>query len=317
MLVEVIASPIRQGFQITNEIGEPLTKMTLWRLNIKTSAQDGFDPRQFCLEKKLAGVGWPVEDESGRPPKDFDHYLKLGQAQYADNGDNGWWPAVNAIGNRMKAGDLCWTRDWNGVYYLGRIDGAWQYLHGNEADNFDVHCVRSCKWVRVGLLDAVPGAVERSFGPSRTVQAVNDETADAYSHYVYGQLSGDPTIATNGRPDIFALLSPLDHEDLAALYLQTRGYALVPSTIKSSTAAYEWVMFHQETGEKAVLQVKSGNAWIDLAPLAEIPSRVFVVAADGTANVTCISREQLLRFAQERRALLPERIRRYLDWASV
>jgi len=57
--------------------------MALWRLNIKTSAQDGFDQRQFCLEKKLAGVGWPVEDENGDPPKDFDHYLKLGQVQYA------------------------------------------------------------------------------------------------------------------------------------------------------------------------------------------------------------------------------------------
>jgi hypothetical protein len=150
----------------------------------------------------------------------------------------------------MNDEDLCWTRDWNGVYYLGKIAGPWQYLHGEDADNFDVHCVRSCKWVRVGLLDAVPGAVERSFGPSRTVQAVNDETAEAYSRNVYGQLSGDPTVATNGRPDIFALLSPLDHEDLAGLYLQTEGYVLVASTIKSSTAAYEWVMVHQKTGEK-------------------------------------------------------------------
>ncbi len=146
---------------------------------------------------------------------------------------------------------------------------------------------------------------------------------EAYSRYIYGQPSDDPTTGTKGRLDIFALLSPLDHEDLAALYLQKEGYLLVPSTIKSSTAAYEWVMFHRETGEKAVLQVKSGNAWIDLAPLADIPSRVFVVAADGTAagkipgNVTCISREQLLRFAKEWRVLMPERIRRYLDWASA
>jgi hypothetical protein len=120
-------------------------------------------------------------------------------------------------------------------------------------------------------LGGLPGAVERSFGPSRTVQAVNDETAEAYSRYIYGQLSGEPTFATNGRPDIFALLSPLDHEDLAALYLQTEGYVLVPSTVKSSTAAYEWVMFHQKTGERAVLQVKSGNAWILIGPLLDAP----------------------------------------------
>jgi hypothetical protein len=117
--------------------------------------------------------------------------------------------------------------------------------------------------------EAPAGVVRQSLTIS-----VNDETAEAYSRHIYGQLFGEPTFATNGRPDIFALLSPLDHEDLAALYLQTEGYVLVPSTVKSSTAAYEWVMFHQKTGERAVLQVKSGNAWIDVAPLAEIPSRV-------------------------------------------
>jgi hypothetical protein len=301
--------------------------MALWRLNINTSAQDTFDPRQFCLKQKSgvgwAGVGWPVEDENGHPPKDFDHYVKLGQAQYADKGDRGWWPAVNAIGNRMNKGDLCWTREKNGVYYLGKIDGTWEYLHGGDADNFDVHNVRRCRWFRVGLLDAVPGAVERAFGPPSAVQRVNDETAEAYSHYVYGQLSGDPTVATNGRPDIFALLRPLDHEDLAGLYLQTKGYALVPSTIKRATAAYEWVMFHEDTGEKAVLQVKSGNERVDLASLKDIQEQVFVVDADGIAgrnlaeNVTRITREELLQFAHERRNILPERIRRYLDWTSA
>lgn len=297
--------------------------MTLWRLNIKTAAQGGFDPRQFCFEKNVAGVGWPVVDDNGCSPTSLERYLELGKALYADNGDNGWWPAVNAIGNRMNAGDLCWTRDRNGVYFLGKIEGPWEYLHGDEADQVDVHCVRSCKWVRIGLLDAVPGAVERSFGPPRTLQAVNDETAEAYSLYIYSKLSDEPTVATNAHPDIFALLSPLDHEDLAALYLQTKGYMLVPSTIKSSTAAYEWVMFHQSTGEKAVLQVKSGNAWIDIAQLAKLPSRVFVVVADGVVadpvpvNVTCISREQLLRFARDRHTLLPERIRHYLDWAGA
>lgn len=171
------------------------------------------------------------------------------------------------------------------------------------------------------MLDAVPGAVERSFGPSRTIQAVNDDTAKTYSEHVYGQASGGPTAVSTDRPDIFALLSPLDHEDLAGLYLQAEGYLLVPSTIKSFTAAYEWVMFHRDSGERAVLQVKSGNAWIDLAPLADIPSRVFVVAADGVAagrspeNVTIISRAHLVEFATNAPLLMPDRIRRYLDWA--
>jgi hypothetical protein len=300
--------------------------MTLWRLNIKTDARDGFDPRQFCISKNLAGVGWGVEDGTGAPPRDFDSYLKLGQAQYADHDDRGWWPAVNAIGNRMQDGDLCWTRDWNGVYYLGQIGSPWQYLHGEDANNFDLHCVRPCSWLRVGLLDAVPGAVERSFGPRRAVQAVSDSTTEAYSHYVYSTLSGSsPTPGFIDYPDIFALLSPLDLEDIAGLYLQIRGYLLVPSTVKSSTAAYEWVMFDRDTCKRAVLQVKSGNSWIDLRALKDIPCQVFVVAATAEdiapseipENVTCIPTTELLEFAKTRRELMPDRIRGYLDWAHV
>jgi hypothetical protein len=62
--------------------------MTLWRLNIKTAAKKGFDPRKFCVEQNLAGVGWGVADENGHPPKGFDQYLELGKAEYA--GDNSW-----------------------------------------------------------------------------------------------------------------------------------------------------------------------------------------------------------------------------------
>lgn len=298
--------------------------MPLWRLNIKTSAREGYDPREYCIANNLAGIGWGVHSEDGNPPRNFEHYLELGQKTYYDDGDKGWWPAVNAIGNRISEGDLCWTRNRNGVYYLGRVMGPWTYLHGEEADNFDVHCVRKCRWFRVGLLDAVPGAVERSFAPARTIQAINDQTIEAYSHYVYTRLAGETATEVPFSNDIFTLLSPLEHEDLAALYLQTeRNYAIVPSTVKSSTAAYEWVMLNRATGEKAVLQVKSGAAQISVSDLGQIPSRVFVVAADGAingelpGNVTCITRGELLEFACRRREIMPDRVRRYMEWVSV
>jgi hypothetical protein len=102
-----------------------------------------------------------------------------------------------------------------------------------------------------------------------------------------------------------------------------RGFVIVPSTVKTSTAAYEWVMFDKQTNEKAVLQVKSGTAWIDVSDLAKIPCSVFVVAADGAiggdipGNVLPILRDELLNFALRRRDLMPERIRRYLEWANL
>lgn len=231
---------------------------------------------------------------------------------------------MHVLGYRMSEGDLCWTRDSGGTYYLGRVTGPWIYLHGKEADNFDIHSARSCDWQRAGLLDAVPGAVERSFGPARTIQAIKEEAAIAFSEYLYAQLRGEPPPSLPPSLDIFGLLSPLDHEDLAALYLQVeRDYVIVPSTVKPSTAAYEWLMFNRATGQEAVLQVKSGNARVNLSVLGTIDCRVYVVAADGVIsqeapkNVEWIRREKLLDFAKRNRKVLPHRIRRYMEWARV
>ena len=102
-----------------------------------------------------------------------------------------------------------------------------------------------------------------------------------------------------------------------------RDYVIVPSTVKSSTAAYEWLMFNRVTGQEAVLQVKSGNARVDLSVLGTIACAVYVVAADGVIsqeapkNVEWIRREKLLDFAKRNRNVLPIRIRRYMEWARV
>jgi ankyrin repeat protein len=291
-------------------------KMTLWRLNIKTASRPGFDARRFCLENNFLGIGWPAE-EAGNAPRDFEHYVELGNIEYSQNGDNGWWTAVNAIGNKMEVGDLCWTRDTAGVYYIGKVFGEWRYIHSDEADNYDIHNVRLCQWRRVGLVDAVPGAVERSFGPSRTLQPIKDATAATYSQYLYYGRAMHPDIAF----DPFSLFSPADHEDLAALYLQDRGYYLLPSTVKKTTAVYEWVMRHKQTGMRAVLQVKSGAEAINLEQFPEQDCKVFVVAADNAHygikpdNVILISRNDLLTFALQHRQVLSERITHILDWA--
>ena len=48
----------------------------------------------------------------------MDTYYNLGEEMYYQNGDNGWWPAINAIQYRMEINDLCWTRDRDGNYYI-------------------------------------------------------------------------------------------------------------------------------------------------------------------------------------------------------
>jgi len=94
----------------------------VWRINIKTGAQQGIDPRRFCLDRGWVGVGWAVD---GAETMDWEAYRPLAEVEYKN--DNGWWPAINAMRNRMSENHLCWTRDTAGIYYLGRITSAWQY----------------------------------------------------------------------------------------------------------------------------------------------------------------------------------------------
>jgi len=161
---------------------------TIWRLNIKTGAADNVDPRLFCIQRQILGVGWPVDVEVGT---DWEVYSRAAEEKYSKKGDKGWWPAVNAIKNRMRLNDLCWTRDWNGLYYLGRIKSDWRHEGSDQNRAADVLNVRDCDWKRVGQIDAVPGKVINSYIPSRTVQVVDDQSVEMYSVFLYNSLSSD------------------------------------------------------------------------------------------------------------------------------
>ena len=65
--------------------------MNVWRITIKTDAVEGVDPRRFCLERNILGVGWPVD---GPQSLDWDTYHALGTAKYYDDGDKGRWPGA-------------------------------------------------------------------------------------------------------------------------------------------------------------------------------------------------------------------------------
>ncbi len=83
----------------------------VWRLNIKTDASESVDPRKFSITRDVLGVGWPVDSAVEIT---WENYCKLGEDGYYNKGDKGWWPAVNALKNRMQVNDLCWTAevDW-------------------------------------------------------------------------------------------------------------------------------------------------------------------------------------------------------------
>lgn len=294
---------------------------TLWRLTISPSAEVGVDPRAFCLEHGLLGVGWPTGVGSGAEWKE---YYNAGHVRYRLKGDKGWWPALNALRNRMSVNDLCWTRDRRGEYYLGRITGGWEYRADAEHRRADVTNVRRCDWHKVGAVDGVPGKVVNSFRVSRTLQAVDHRGARNYSQMLFNMMSGSELypIAEVG-PNILDLLLPEDLEDLVGIYLQNAGYRIVPSSCKRSTVAYEFVLIHHRTGERAVVQVKSGRVPIDADVLDGVADRVFLFAASGRypgnlpEGTVCLKAEDLEDFLRRQPEVFPLRIRMWLKRLSL
>lgn len=293
----------------------------VWRLNIKTAASEGINPRKFCIDKRILGVGWPVDagEEIGWP----EYYELAMRCYYEGERDGGWWPAVNAIKNHMQINDLCWTRS-DGIYYLGRVLSDWAYQTAAEYKNADVVNIRGCDWKKIGEVDAVPGKVINSFIPSRTVQRVVDVSVQLYSQFLYNSKSTqDFYHLRKASTNLFALISSEDCEDIVGLYLQEKGYRIIPSSCKADTATYEFKMKHSVDGHGAVTQVKQGpSAELNISDYSSLESLVYLMSTAGrysgdpANNVVCLDPAELRKFAYSNRKIMSDRVRTWMSLAE-
>ncbi len=291
--------------------------MNVWRINLKTA---GEDPRIFCLNSHIVGVGWQVDNHNSS--LDWIEYKKLGEKQYKDKGSKGWWPALNGIKNRIQINDLVWTRDKQGVYYLGKITSEWRYELGNNFKKADVVNVRSCQWIKVGTVQFVPGKVVNSFIPRRTLQKIADETIRLYSKYLFNKLDGSNFYELNktDKFDIFSLISSDGCEDILGLYLQLKkGYIIIPSSCKSDTTNYEYELLNKKTKEKAVVQVKNGDVNLNTTDFSNINSTIFLFTTKGKyfgkkENIHFIDPKQMENFIFSNLKMMPSKIQ---NWVSI
>lgn len=89
--------------------------------------------------------------------------LNLGLVGFGEtDGDHRLQRRVDRFAD-VEDGSFVWTRDTEGLYWLGRIDGPYFY-DGNGATVDLVH-VRPCRWLARPLREsAVPAAVVATFG---------------------------------------------------------------------------------------------------------------------------------------------------------
>jgi hypothetical protein len=291
----------------------------LWRINLKPGSQPGIDATEFCVERSIVGIGWRVEPT----PATRDECWSLGRQRYFPTYKRKWSAAAKALLYGMNAGDLVWTRNRKGSYYLGKIASEWEYRADEEYLRADIINVRRCQWAFVGEMDNVPGSVITSFIPRRTVQTVKEPSALLYSRFLFARLRGqtDETSATPEKADILELLSPEDLEDVAALYLQIEKHCVMfPSTCKSDTMAVECVFASVTDGGRVGLQVKRGSEPINRDTFTQFDGTMYLFQARGRyegqarPNCICLSPDTMRAFLMERRKLMPGRIRRWLEF---
>jgi hypothetical protein len=278
------------------------------RLHIRSTIRDDAAHDRatvWCLENSYSGLGWGIWDHEGLAGISWSEYEEHGRA--------------NSNVRRFHdaaVGTLLWTRQRNGNYWLGVVEGEWEYRDEQQARDLDLFNVRPTRWEQVGTEGKVPGRVVNAFRSRWTLQKIHDDAAREYTRRLHEKLF-------EGRSDfepadaetvIKSLLGPEDLEDLVAVYLQDRYAYLVVSRLRS-TPGYEYELRTRDGGDTAVASVKSGETHVDLDLL---PSDT-VDASYGYAvcekydgqrhdRFTEIKTDELAEFMRSRREVLPERV---------
>ena len=290
---------------------------SIWRLHIKPAAQEGVDPFEFCIKEKILGLGWSVSTSNEDESLDWDSYYQLAEARY---GDRSWRSAVNTIHDRMKVGDLCWSRDSGANYYLGRVLSDWNYKATREHKDADVVNTRCCDWKKIEL-EYVPGAIVSAFQRGRTIQQIHNEKG--YSKFLWNKITCESFYSvTEGSLDIFGMLDSEETEDLLFLYLQKQGWYVVPNSRKGNTLKYEFYIVNPETGEQGATQVKTGTGTsLNEEDYDHKDRIVFLFQSEGNyegktpKNVVLVQKKELLSFLENSIRWLPKWLQ--IKWEMV
>ena len=132
------------------------------RINLKTSAENRSDLIQYCLfgEKQYIAIGWSGAFEVNPEIKTYQEYYHAVKERYRkknwryDHSHNVFWYA--------KEGDLFWTRDLDGNYWICRALGTAQPCYDPKLDIGAIIPVNAYKY---GL--EVPGQIKASFNRPR------------------------------------------------------------------------------------------------------------------------------------------------------
>lgn len=281
--------------------------MTVFRLHIRPGGGLA-DPEfsfAYCLQERVLGVGW--QTYSDKAISTWEEY----EAEASQRHDD--LSRVRYLKNYVRKDDLIWTRCPSGHYHLAKVASEWEYFTNDRAKDADIVNVVRCEILKVPAIDAVPGKVVACFRPTRTIQEIANEHMQQYSQYLWNTLSGTGyySLAEKVGGSVFPFLGSDATEDVVFIYLQTKGWLVVPNSRKADTMSFEFYLIHRETRERAIVQIKTGNTSLNVDEWKDRPERVFLFQSNGLyfgdsyPSVVCIQPAEIEAFINENCDLLP------------
>src|SRR5580658_3028651 len=159
--------------------------MNVFRIHIrpKGGSADMETTFDYYIREGILGVGWRTA--SNRNTKNWDECL--GEASHQHDS----LQVCKYIQKWVSPGDLVWTRDPGGHYYLARVTTGWEYWTTEESRRLDIDIANifRCELKRVDT-DEVPGKTVACFRATRTIQDVGGDKPWEYSRHLWNMLSG-------------------------------------------------------------------------------------------------------------------------------
>lgn len=293
--------------------------MTVFRIHIRPSGglADSDFSFSYCLDQQVLGVGW--QTYSDRVISTWEEYESEANQHHDD------LSRVRYLKNYVKKDDLIWTRCPSGHYYLAKVDSEWEYFTNDRAKDADIVNVVRCEILKVPAIDAVPGKLVACFRPTRTIQEIADEPMQQYSRFLWNKLRGTTCypLAEKAGGSVFPFLGSDETEDVIFIYLQTKGWLVVPNSRKADTMSFEFYLIHGVTRERAIVQVKTGNTWLDTAEWNDRIERVFLFQSNGLysgdarGTVVCLCPTEIEAFMLGNRDLLPASTVHWMDHVGL
>lgn len=294
--------------------------MYVFRIHIRPQggSADMSTTFDYCLREGILGVGWRTP--SNRNTKNWDEYYEEASQEHKN------LHVCKYIQKWVSPADLVWTRDPSGQYYLGRVTSGWEYWTTEESRRLDIDIANifRCELKRVDI-DEVPGKVVACFRATRSIQEVADDKAREYSRYLWNALSGQDIYQVDNAKysDIFMMLDDEETEDLVFLYLQSRGWYVVPHSRKGDSMTFEYLCVNPSNGQIAGTQVKTGNTPLNRDEYAQFGQKIFLFQPNdlylgaGADNVEAIPRSELIEFLNKAAPWLPKSFRRKIEIVNL